>query len=371
MPSLFDLTSINGMALKNRILRSATWEGMCNPDGRPTEKLTDCYRELVQGGTGLLISGYAYVRPEGKQLPGKMGIYTDKFSKDYKQLVSAVHDLGGKIAVQLVHAGGQALPENSGATPLAPSAIKVAHYEVKPEELTREEILGIIEAFGDGAERAKNYGFDAVQIHAAHGYLINQFMSPHTNLRSDEYGGDVEKRSRFALEVYEKIRERVGNDYPVLIKMNCADNMEGGLEIEDGVIIAKLLSEAGIDSIEVSSGNAASPIKEGPVRMKINKPEKEAWNLAYAKQIKSVVKCPVMVVGGFRSYDICEKSIGNDGVDYITMSRPLIREPGLPLRWQNGERSPARCISCNRCFQPGVEEGGIYCAVEKKEKEEN
>lgn len=369
MATIFEQTNIKGLTIRNRLVRSATWEGMCGVDGRPTEKLCNLYRELAEGGIGLLISGYAFVRSEGKQLPGKMGIHTDDFAKDYEKLVKTVHDAGGKIAIQIVHAGGQAIPENSGRQAVAPSAVKVAHYSAEPIELSKKQIQEIITAFGEGARRANEYGFDAVQIHGAHGYLINQFMSPHTNLREDEYGGNVENRSRFATEVYQKVRDKVGNDYPVMIKMNCADNMDGGLEIEDGVYIAKKLYEAGMDAIEVSSGNSASGIKSGPLRMKINKPEKEAWNMDYARQIKAAVNCPVMVVGGFRSYDVCEKVIAQDGIDYITMSRPLIREPDLASRWEKGDKTPARCVSCNRCFQPGVEEGGIYCVADKKEKE--
>ncbi len=368
MATLFEETIISGMRIRNRLVRSATWEGMCDPDGRPTEKLCNLYRKLTEGGIGLLISGYAFVKPEGKQLPGKMGIHTDDFAKDYEKLVKAVHDSGGKIAVQIVHAGGQAIQDNSGKEPVAPSAVKVAHYSAEPRALTNDEIDEIVTAFGEGAHRAMEYGFDAVQLHGAHGYLINQFMSPHTNLRKDEYGGNVENRSRFVTEVYQKVRDKTGKDYPVMIKMNCADNMDGGLTIEDGVYIAKKLSESGIDAIEVSSGNSASGIKNGPLRMKINRPEKEAWNLDYARRVKDAVDCPVMVVGGFRSYDVCEKIIARDGIDYVTMSRPLIREPDLPSRWRKGDRVPAGCISCNRCFQPGVEEGGIYCMADKKEK---
>ena len=369
MAEIFEETIINGMKIRNRLVRSATWEGMCEPDGRPTQKLCSLYRELTEGGIGLLVSGYAFVRPEGKQLPGKMGLHTDAFAGDYEKLVKTVHDSGGIIAAQIVHAGGQAIPDNSGKQPVAPSAVKVAHYTTEPRELSKKEIHEIIDAFGEAARRAREYGFDAVQLHGAHGYLINQFMSPHTNLREDEYGGSLENRSRFVTEVYRNVRDRVGDDYPVMIKMNCADNMDGGLEIEDGAYIAKRLSDAGMDAIEVSSGNSASGIKSGPLRMKINKPEKEAWNMKLAGKIKAVVKCPVMVVGGFRSYEVCERAVTQDGIDYITMSRPLIREPGLAARWEQGDRTPARCISCNRCFQPGVEEGGIYCVADKKEKQ--
>ena len=368
MNTLFEATTINGMNLRNRIVRSATWEGMCAPDGRPTGKLTDFYRQLAQGGVGLIITGYTFVRPEGKQLPGKMGIHTDAFTEDFIKMTSAIHKDGGTIAVQLVHAGGQTNTANAGRQPLAPSAIQTDQFPEMPAELTSEEILNIVEAFGEGARRAKEWGFDAVQLHGAHGYLINQFLSPLTNKRTDEYGGGIENRSRFLIDVYKKVRETVGNNYPVLIKLNASDNLDGGLTIQDAAYAAQKLSELGIDGIEVSAGTPASG-DESPARAKINKPEKEAYNLTLAHQIKKAVACPVMVVGGMRSYEIAEKTVAEDGLDYISMARPLIREPNLPNRWQSGDRSPATCISCNGCFMPGIKEGGIYCVAEKKEKE--
>jgi 2,4-dienoyl-CoA reductase-like NADH-dependent reductase (Old Yellow Enzyme family) len=369
MSTIFDETDIKGLKIKNRLVRSATWEGMCDADGRPTEKLVNLYKRLALGNIGLIITGYTFVKPEGKQLVGTLGIHTSAFKDDYQRLVKTVHDAGGTIAMQLVHAGGQAIPDNAGEEPVAPSAVMVAHYQAKPRALSLTEIKELINAFGEGAYRSRKYGFDAVQLHGAHGYLLNQFMSPHTNLRTDEYGGGIENRSRFVMEVYQKVRANVGNDFPVMIKMNYADNMDGGLQIDDGLYVAKRLSDAGIDAIEVSSGNSASGIKNGPLRMRINRPEKEAWNMPYARKVKELVACPVMVVGGFRSYEVCEKAIQDDGIDYITMSRPLIREPGLALRWKNGDTIKARCISCNRCFKPGAEEGGIYCVAEKDEQD--
>jgi 2,4-dienoyl-CoA reductase-like NADH-dependent reductase (Old Yellow Enzyme family) len=337
--------------------------------GRPTENLTCLYKGLAEGGVGLLITGYTFIKPEGKQLAGTLGINTDAFKEDYKRLVKTVHDTGASIAMQLVHAGGQAIPDNTGKEPVAPSSVMVAHYHAKPRQLTIMEIKDIINAFGEGAYRAREYGFDAIQLHGAHGYLLNQFMSPHTNLRTDEYGGGINKRSRFVMEVYQKVRANVGDDFPVMIKMNCADNMEGGLQLYEGLYVAKRLSEAGIDAIEVSSGNSASGIKNGPLRMRINRPEKEAWNLPYAREVKKNVTCPVMGVGGFRSYEVCEKAIQEDGIDYITMSRPFIREPDLVSRWKRGDTAKARCISCNRCFKAAAEEGGIYCVAEKEDRE--
>ena len=356
------------MTMRNRMVRSATWEGMCDQEGRPTEKLFKQYRELAQGGMGLIVSGNAFVRPEGKQLPGTMGIHTDAFAPEYENLTLAVHEAGGKIAVQLVHGGGQANASEAGQQPLAPSAVKVDQFPEMPTELAKDEIGDIVTAFGEAARRAKAWGFDAVQLHGAHGYLINQFLSPHTNRRKDEYGGSIENRTLFLLQVYQKLRDMVGAEFPVLIKLNASDNLDGGLTIGDAVYAAKQLSEAGIDAIEVSAGTSASG-RKNPARTKINKPEREAYNLDLARQIKEAVSCPVMVVGGFRSYEVAEKALREDGMDYIAMARPVIREPGLPNRWLQGDRSPASCISCNSCFMAGLEEGGIYCVIEKKERE--
>ena len=368
MATLFEETSIKGMTMRNRMIRSATWEGMCDHDGRPTHKLMNCYRELADGGVGLIITGYTFVRPEGKQAPGKMGIHREDFAKDFKKLTSSVHDSGGKIAIQLVHAGGQSDTRNAGRQPLAPSAVQADQFPELPAELTKDDIRQIVNAFGEGARRAKAWRFDAVQLHGSHGYLINQFLSPLTNRRIDEYGGSIENRCRFLLQVYEKVREAVGTDYPVLIKLNASDNLEGGLEIDDAIFAAKKLSEEGINAIEVSAGTPASGDRS-PARLKIDSPEKEAYNLQAALRVKKAAKCPVMVVGGFRSYEVAEKAIAHSGIDYVSVARPLIREPGLPNRWLHGDRSAAKCISCNGCFKPGLKEGGIYCVVEKKERE--
>ena len=263
------------MTINNRLVRSATWEGMCETDGRPTEKLIDYYKALAQGGVGLIISGYTYVLPEGKQLPNKMGITTDDFAPEFKKLTSVVHEAGGTIAIQLVHAGGQADPAAIGCQPLAPSAVKVDQYPEMPAEMTPRYITEVISSFGDAAGRAKAWGFDAIQLHGAHGYLINQFLSPHTNLRTDQYGGTIENRCRFMIEVYDEVRATVGKDYPVLIKLNATDFLDNGLTVDEGCFAAKKLSDAGIDAIEVSGGTGASG-RKNPARMKINAPEKEA-----------------------------------------------------------------------------------------------
>ncbi len=367
MPNLFDQTTINGMTIRNRLVRSATWEGMCDADGRPTGRLVDYYRELAKGGLGLIISGYTFVRPDGKQLPGKMGIHTDDFEDEMRAITGAVHEEGGKICMQLVHAGGQTDSETAGRRPLAPSEVEVEQFTEVPQELTTDDISEIVSAFAAAAGRAKSYGFDAVQLHAAHGYLINQFLSPLTNRRTDEYGGNIENRCHFLLEVYRAVREAVGEYYPVMVKLNGSDFLEGGLSTKDAVHAAKLLDAIGIDAIEVSGGTPASG-DLSPARTKINKPEKEAYNLALAGHIKEAVNCPIMSVGGFRSFEVADDAVRNKGVTYISMARPFIREPDLPKRWEQGDTSPAKCISCNKCFGPGLKEGGIYCVVDKEEQ---
>ena len=225
-----------------------------------------------------------------------------------------------------------------------------------------------MEDFGQAARRAKAWGFDAIQLHAAHGYLIYQFLSGHTNLRQDEYGGSLDNRYRFLAEVYERVRSEVGPDFPVLVKLNGADFVEGGLIVDEAVAVAKKLDEAGIDAIEVSGGTTASG-PEGPIRIKIKEPAQEGYNVELARAVKEAVSCPVMVVGGLRSLAVISQALNDDNLDYIALARPLIREPDLARRWQQGDERPAQCISCNGCFKPGLKEGGIACVVARKESE--
>ena len=368
MRKVFDETRINGMPLANRLVRSATWEGMCDEDGRPTPKLAVHYANLAKGGIGLIITGYAFIRSDGRQLPGQLGIHHSGFADEMRALARAVHGEGGRICLQLVHCGGQASAKATGCRPVAPSAVEAKQFPEVPAELSVADIAALVAQFGEGAARAREYGFDAVQLQAAHGYLVNQFLSPLTNRRRDDYGGSVENRSRFLLEVYQSVRSAVGKDFPVLAKLNGADNLPGGLESDEALQAARALDEEGIDAIEVSGGTPASG-DQTPVRQGIERREQEAYNLPLAARIKNGVGCPVMVVGGFRTFEIVEGVIRRDEADYVALARPLIREPLLPRRWAEGNEAKARCISCNGCFKPGLKEGGIYCVVDKIERE--
>ncbi len=364
--SLFDSVAIGKVNIPNRLVRSATWEGMCEESGRPTTRLNELYRRLAEGKVGLIVSGYTYVRPEGKQLPGKMGIYSDDLISSLRELTDAVHDAGGLVFCQLVHAGGQASSRVTGTQPVAPSAVDFPTYTETPRELDPKEIEDIVKAFGEGARRAREAGFDGVQIHGAHGYLVNQFLSPLTNRRTDSYGGSLENRLRFLREVYQAIREQVGDSCPVAIKLTASDNLPGGFEIEDAVKVSSELEKFGIDAIEVSSGTNASG-ENNPVRRGIDMPEQEGYNTGFAYRIKKAVAIPVMTVGGLRSTRVIENQLNEGFADFFALSRPLIREPDLPEKWKTQPSHKATCISCNGCFVPGRKEGGIYCVVEKQE----
>jgi 2,4-dienoyl-CoA reductase-like NADH-dependent reductase (Old Yellow Enzyme family) len=366
MHTLFDTTRINSLELRNRFVRSATWEGMCDESGRPGRRLAECYRELAKGGVGLIITGYAFVLLDGKQTRGSLGAHRDDFEVEMKALCASVHDEGGKLCLQLVHTGGQARVPAEGRL-IAPSAIAAEEYSDMPHAMTSQDIADVVTAFAASAKRAKAWGFDALQIHAAHGYLISQFLSPRTNLRADEYGGSIENRSRLLVDICRRVRNVVGNAFPILVKLNGSDHVEKGFTPDDATAVASLLESEGIDAIEVSSGTAASGDLL-PARKKVDTREEEAYNLQVAARIRKAVDCPVMVVGGFRSYDIAERVIQSGEADYISLARPLVREPGLINRWQAGDTSRARCISCNGCYRPGMREGGIACIVERAEQ---
>lgn len=361
---LFEPTTINGLRLENRIIRSATWEGMCTEEGRPAQELIALYRDLARGGVGLIVTGFAYVAADGKPLPGAMGIHVDALAADLSALTEAVHREGGKVCVQLGHAGGQTRSTLCGGQPLAPSSVAAPQYHPEiPQEMTMADIERVIDAFAAAARRAKACGFDAVQLHAAHGYLINQFLSPHTNLRTDIYGGDLTGRSRFLLAICARVRGAVGPNYPVLVKLNGSDNLAEGLDLDEAVLVARALDAAGIDAIEVSSGTPASGDRN-PLRRGIVSPEQEAYNLPLSREIKQAVRCPVIAVGGLRSLWTAKGILRRGDADYISLCRPLIREPNLVQRWRRADGNTlSGCTSCNGCFKMALK-GGLKCVNE-------
>jgi 2,4-dienoyl-CoA reductase-like NADH-dependent reductase (Old Yellow Enzyme family) len=368
MSKLFEKSTINGMALRNRFVRSATWEGMAGVEGGVTPKLTALMVELAKGSVGMIITSHAYVRKDGQAGPWQLGIYSDTLVDGLREMTRSIHQYGSKVVVQLAHAGFLASGKLSGQTPVALSLLE--GYGKSPRnELTASGIQEIVEAFGRAGRRAKEAGFDGVQIHAAHGYLLSQSLSPAFNRRQDGYGGPVANRARLLLEVLKRLRTELGDDYPILVKMNSQDFLESGLSLEDSLKVGAMLDAGGIDAIELSGGTLLSG-HLSPSRAKISSEEKEAYFKEAATAFKEKVTVPLILVGGVRSFQVAENLIIGGVADYISMCRPLIREPNLIKRWESGDLRRAQCVSDNQCFGPARDGEGIYCVVDRKARKE-
>jgi len=362
MSILFESTVINGLSLANRFVRSATWEGLATTDGACTSRLTDMMVKLVEGGVGLIITGHSYVSREGQAGPWQLGIHEDATLQGLSQMAEAVHRHGGKICLQLAHAGAVAAAHLSGTEAIGPS---VCHKDGRPlcREMSKEDIDRVVNAFGEAAARAKRSGFDAVQIHAAHGYLLSQFLSPMLNQRVDEYGGALANRGRMVLEVLRSVRRAVGPDYPVLIKVNAEDFAEGGFSVEDMLELSALLEKSGIDAVELSGGTGSKASKYQSVRIGLIPKENEGYYRDAAQRFKQRVRVPLILVGGIRSPDVAERLVEEGTADYIAMSRPLICEPDLVSRWKNGDTIKSACVSDNGCFKPIMSGDGLRCVL--------
>ena len=371
MPQLFENTNIKSIELSNRAVRSATWTGTGDDKGYVTDLTVDFYSHLAKGGMGLIITGYQYILPNGIQLPFMIGNYQDSHVPGLKKLADAIHEAGGKVVGQIVHTGFRANPKlfTQDGEIWAPSEVSDPTVKHPVKVVTRNEILELILAYANAAKRLKQAGFDGVQLHAAHGYGINQFLAPCWNTRGDNYGGNPTNRYRFLAETMEAVRAEIGDDMVLMIKLNGADFVENGLEIEQSLQIGRRLADDGIDAIEVSGGSASSGKNLGPVRTKIKHEEDEAYFAEMAGHFKDRIKVPIIAVGGFRSPKKIDEVLDAGKADYISMSRPFIREPGLLKRWRSGDISKATCISCNGCFETGLKGKGISCKIDREEME--
>lgn len=365
---LFQAARIGSLNVPNRFIRSATWEGLAATDGSCTDELVRLMEGLAEGGVGLIVSSHAFVRPEGYAVRGQLGIHRDDLIAGLAGMTDAVHRKGGRIVLQLAHGGHLAGTQLTGQPALAPS-LAGGPEKTRRREMSEADIADTIKAYGEAALRAKKAGFDGVQIHAAHGYLLNQFLSPWFNRRSDRYGGGIENRTRIVLDILASVRSATGADCPVLVKMNSEDFLEGGLTREDSLQAALMIAAAGADAIELSGGTLLSG-KLSPSRSKIDSVEQEAYFRDAARAFKAKLNIPLALVGGIRSFEVAEGLVKEGIADFVSMSRPFIREPGLVNRWKSGDRRKATCLSDNRCFMPPMRGTGFYCVVEKEERAE-
>lgn len=359
MKNLFDKTNINGMQLRNRFIRSATWENKATDDGHMTFELYSIYEELARNEVGMIITGYANIVSEEKPNPGMMGIYEDSFIEEYKKLTDLVHQYNSKIVLQVAYGGTKTTYNVGDRIIFAPSEIEEMATHTLGKEMTKEEIKYIIEAFAEAARRAKESGFDGIEIHAAHTYLINQFLSPYYNRRTDEYGGSLENRMRFLKEVYGAMREKVGRSYPILVKLTATEFFNGGQSFTDTIKICKELEKIGVDAIEISGnihGKANTMIGETFDGYKI---QKEGYFYPYGHKISQEVNIPIITVGGLSSLENIDKILQSTEIEYFALARPLLAEPHLIKRWQDGDCSKAKCIRCSKCRT----DVGNYCVV--------
>jgi 2,4-dienoyl-CoA reductase-like NADH-dependent reductase (Old Yellow Enzyme family) len=360
---LFSPYNIGSLELPNRFVRSATAERMADADGRPFKHMQKLYEELALGGVGLIITGHMYVHPTGKAHPEMTGIYSDELIPDLAILADVVHKHGGKVAVQINH-GGIQCSEDSVSETIAPSPIRMKSSSRRARGMHEEEILQMVQAYGDAARRVKLAGFDAVQIHGAHGYLISQFLSPYVNKRTDQWGGNLENRMRFLREVAKTVRDEVGPDFPVFIKLGMMDGIEGGLSVEDGIQVAGSLEDMGIEALEISGGIGGKKVVN--TKKGIRKPSEEAYFRHLAEKARPVTQIPILLVGGLRSRPIMESILESKIADFISLCRPLITEPDLPNLMKQGLKEKSRCLSANNCW-PKADGLGIACKCPHEE----
>lgn len=386
MSKVFEKANLAGITLNNRIIRSATNESMADENGLPTEKLIKKYESYAKGEVGCIITGFIGVNKQGKSSMGNMSmIDKDENIESFKTLTERVHSLNTPIIAQLAHCGGQNTKTSKDLDVVAPS--KIMDYNARA--MTEKEVEEVIDSFVSAVVRVKKSGFDGVQLHLAHGYLLSEFLSPRMNRRKDKWGGNTENRCRIAVEIIKRSRELVG-DFPILVKMNGYETLKNGITIDEGVKIAKILESAGCDAIEVSNGtiraglatlrgnvpaemmfaknpklkNLPNPVKKVGIRTAksiIPHPKPlSLYNLHAAMEIRKNVNVPIIVVGGITDLSQIEDIIDNNKCDFVSMARPFIIEPTIVKKMKEGKQTKSKCIQCNFCIL-GVEYEPLRC----------
>ncbi|MHB8138408.1 MAG: NADH:flavin oxidoreductase [Smithellaceae bacterium] len=356
---VFEPAAIGAISLSNRFIRSATGEGLATTQGFCSPILTSLMVQLAKGGVGLIITGHTAVSREGRAGVRQLCLWHDDHIPALLDMTRQVHEAGGKIVAQISHAGIFANTSLTGEAPLGP-VVRAQHNATICREMTVLDIRKTVKAFANASGLAKQAGFDGVQIHAAHGYLLSSFLSPHYNHRRDEYGGTAENRTRFLLEVLRAVRSSVSEDFPVLIKMNVNDFLRDGLNINDTIHTAAVLETAGVTAIELSGGTVESG-KMVPARPGMIKSENEGYYKEDARYFKEKIGIPLILVGGFRSLSVTEKFIQDGICDFIAMARPFICEPDLIARWKSRDQNHSSCNSDNLCYLPVHTGKGLYC----------
>lgn len=357
---VFEPFETERLKLSGRLVRAPVWSGTADEEGFVTDKTVDFYEKLAGTGLGLIITGFAFISKNSRAVPRMLGAASDEYIPGLKRLVDAVHAKGDKICLQIAHCGLNAIPSyDPDGRIYGPSLIALTgNTQIEKagrlhkgnahimRSLTRWQIDQILDDFAKAAAIAEEAGFDAVEIHGAHHYLISEFLSPTFNNRTDIYGGGPRQRARFAVDVVSRIRKLLP-DLPLIFRMNCEDFVPGGITLDNSKIAAAMVADAGCDIISVSGNN--------PTRTRIVKKEKEAYFREQARIIKQACPLPVIVTGGIRSPEAINELLDKDYADLVGIGRPLIRTPDLAARWREENFEPYSCISCNGCLGAAME----------------
>lgn len=329
------ITLPNGTTIKNRFFKSAMSEGMGTRDFQPKKNIATLYKRWAEGGTGLIITGNIMVDPKGTAEPGNIVFDKNSNMEILKDWAKQGQQHGAKVMVQLNHPGKQ-VPKTIAKETVAPSTIPLGNGLNKlfstPRALTTSEVEELVQKFVTSAKVAKEAGFSGVQIHAAHGYLISQFLSPHDNRRTDKYGGSLENRMRFLKEIYLGMREELGKDFTIGIKINSTDFKEDGLTEEDSLKTIIELANLGLDFVEISGGTYERPAMMGATSKSTN----QIFFAEYSKKLKQKIEIPVVVTGGIRSINAMNTLLNDNTTDFIGIARPLTIDPNIPNKIKQG-----------------------------------
>jgi len=351
------------MVLRNRFMRSATYESLADENGFPTSRMNSLYETLAKSQTGLIVSGGVYTEMQGRGHKNQLGLINDEQMDHLALTVDVIHKKGGLFAVQLNHAGVEARKSvNGGHIPEGPSKLSPHN-----SEMSHDTVMRVVESFIQSARRAYAIGVDAVQLHAAHGYLLGEFLSPIWNKRTDKYGVDQKGRFEIVRLIIEGIRSYVPSCFPVFLKINGHDVEPNGVTLKESIQTAQFAQKCGVDALEISGGSGRKPYsllgdidfdyifkdpkKKGEMQKRfVDIHFKSCFNLEYAEEIKKHVSIPIISVGGFRTLAEMENAVNSNKCDIVSMSRPFIREPNLVENLISGATNKSTCVSCNRCF---------------------
>jgi 2,4-dienoyl-CoA reductase-like NADH-dependent reductase (Old Yellow Enzyme family)/thioredoxin reductase len=362
--------TIKNMNLANRVVMPPMGTNLGNPDGTVSEANVAYLRRRARGGPGLLITEISAIHPSGMVIPSELGSYDDRFIPGLKKMADVIHEAGGKAAMQLHHGGRECFLLLKEGKAVAPSPIRSLVYGMTPREMTRDEIREMISAFGSAAFRAKEAGFDAVEVHGAHGYLLTQFLSALSNQRADEYGGSPANRSRFIIEVLREVRRRVGEDFPVSLRLSVEEFIKGGYTPEDLQPILPEFVKAGADIIHASLGTHGSP--GGVTSASPEYPP--GFNVERAKKMKAAVSVPVIAVGRFSDPRPADEAVARGEADLVAFGRQFLADPDFLVKAKEGRFDDIRrCIACNQgCIERlMLLEGTIRCAINPETGQEN